>query len=137
MLSGSPDILIEGRPAARVGDPLACFGPPDLLATGAHTVYADGLPLARAGDLTVHGGVIAAGAATTLVGDAGGGGDGARFAATAPAITATGQRAVFTGSGYALRGLDSPQARALRAAAAAGTPLCAVCAGAEDPTQVG
>jgi hypothetical protein len=68
-------------PAAVVGTPCACAGPPDAIARGSATVFIGGRPAARMGDPTVHGGLVAAGAATVLIGDGGGGGAGTPQAA--------------------------------------------------------
>ncbi|MBM3767173.1 MAG: type VI secretion protein [Acidobacteria bacterium] len=65
---GSPTVLIDGRPAARVTDLAVCTGPPDAIAVGSTTVLIGGLPAARMGDPTVHGGVIVTGAPTVIIG---------------------------------------------------------------------
>ncbi len=65
---GEPTVLIEGLPAARVGDMATCVGPPDSIATGSATVLIGGMPAARLGDSTTHGGSIVLGAPTVLIG---------------------------------------------------------------------
>jgi uncharacterized Zn-binding protein involved in type VI secretion len=45
-----------------------CVGPPDIIALGSFTVLIGGLPAARMGDITVHGGVIILGCFTVLIG---------------------------------------------------------------------
>ena len=65
---GGIPILIGGRPAARVGDLLACVGPPDVVAQGYPKVLICGRPAARMGDRTAHGGVIVMGYPTVLIG---------------------------------------------------------------------
>ena len=65
---GSPVVLIEGMPAARVGDMAVCTGPPDAIIAGSSTVMIGGMPAARMGDATAHGGVVVAGAATVIIG---------------------------------------------------------------------
>jgi uncharacterized Zn-binding protein involved in type VI secretion len=65
---GCPTVLIGGQPAARVGDPLTCVGPPDVIAMGSVTVLIGGQPAARMGDLTAHGGAIVMGFPMVLVG---------------------------------------------------------------------
>ncbi len=65
---GFPTIVIGGKPAARVDDLCHCEGPPDMIRSGAPTVLLGGKPAARKGDLTRHGGVIAMGEATVLIG---------------------------------------------------------------------
>lgn len=63
-----PTVLIDFLPAARVSDLLTCVGPPDVIAAGSSTVMIGFMPAARIGDMTVHGGVIVAGSATTIIG---------------------------------------------------------------------
>ncbi|WP_428232580.1 PAAR domain-containing protein [Flavobacterium sp.] len=65
---GAANVLIGGLPAARVGDTLACVGPPDTIIKGSATVMIDGLPAARLGDPTAHGGSIVLGAFNVLIG---------------------------------------------------------------------
>ena len=65
---GCPTVLIDGMPAARVGDMLTCTGPPDVIAQGSATVTIGGMPAARMGDATAHGGVIILGSATVIIG---------------------------------------------------------------------
>ncbi len=71
VISGSPNVFINGLPAARVGDPLTCVGPPDLIAKGSTGVFINGLPAARMGDLTAHGGVIIGGSPNVIIGEIG------------------------------------------------------------------
>jgi uncharacterized Zn-binding protein involved in type VI secretion len=68
VIMGCPTVMIGFMPAARVGDPLMCVGPPDAVAMGSMTVFIGGMPAARMGDMTVHGGVIAAGFPQVMVG---------------------------------------------------------------------
>ncbi|WP_163323518.1 PAAR domain-containing protein [Draconibacterium mangrovi] len=65
---GSPTVLIEGLPAARVGDMATCSGPPDTIIMGSGTVLIGGMPAARVGDLTAHGGSIIMGSSTVIIG---------------------------------------------------------------------
>jgi uncharacterized Zn-binding protein involved in type VI secretion len=65
---GCQTVLIDGLPAARVGDMLVCVGPPDTIAAGSGTVLIGGMPAARMGDSTAHGGVIVLGCPTVLIG---------------------------------------------------------------------
>ena len=65
---GSATVFISGMPAVRVNDMTTCAGPPDAVALGSFTVMIDGMPAARLGDNTVHGGVIAVGAAQVMIG---------------------------------------------------------------------
>lgn len=65
---GSVTVLIEGKPAAVVGNMCTCVGPPDTIQLGSKTVTIGGQAAARVGDLTAHGGQITLGAATVLIG---------------------------------------------------------------------
>ncbi len=78
---GCPTVMIGFMPAARVGDMAVCAGPPDVIAKGSPTVMIGGMMAARVGDLTAHGGTIAIGCPTVMIGDVGMGG----------AVTAQGQ----------------------------------------------
>jgi len=66
---GVPNILIDGRPAAAIGD--LCFCVPgllDVIVTGAMTVLVAGRPLARPDDKTLHGGKILKGSSSVKAG---------------------------------------------------------------------
>ena len=65
---GVPTVLIEGMPAAIVGDMCVCVGPPDTIVNGSTTVMISGRPAARMGDTTAHGGSIVLGAQTVIIG---------------------------------------------------------------------
>jgi uncharacterized Zn-binding protein involved in type VI secretion len=65
---GVPTVLIQGLPAAVVGDQATCVGPPDTIVQGSATVLIGGKPAARMGDATAHGGTIVLGATTVLIG---------------------------------------------------------------------
>ena len=65
---GAPTVLIAAMPAATVTSMCVCVGPPDLVALGSFTVLLSGMPAARMSDMTAHGGMIAIGAPTVLVG---------------------------------------------------------------------
>ena len=65
---GAPTVLIAGLPAAVVGDSVTCAGPPDTIVAGSATVMIGGKPAARQGDSTAHGGTIAVGAPTVIIG---------------------------------------------------------------------
>jgi uncharacterized Zn-binding protein involved in type VI secretion len=77
LVTGEPTVLIEGRPAARVGDSAACADGPTKIGSGSPTVIIAGSRAARVGDTTCHGGKIVTGAATVWIGDGGAGGTGA------------------------------------------------------------
>jgi uncharacterized Zn-binding protein involved in type VI secretion len=68
MLPGAATVLISGLPAACVGDMAVCVGPPDSIVKGSSTVLIGGKPAARIGDSTAHGGTIALGCPTVLIG---------------------------------------------------------------------
>jgi uncharacterized Zn-binding protein involved in type VI secretion len=55
-------------PQARVTDMAVCVGPPDIIVLGSFTVLVGGMPAARMGDLTAHGGAIVLGLPTVLIG---------------------------------------------------------------------
>jgi uncharacterized Zn-binding protein involved in type VI secretion len=63
-----PTVLVGGLPAAVVGDSAVCVGPPDAIVKGSATVLIGGSPAARVGDLTAHGGQVAIGLPTVLIG---------------------------------------------------------------------
>jgi len=65
---GCPTVLIGNMPAACLGDQALCVGPPDAVIQGSATVLIGGKPAARMGDSTAHGGSIAAGFPTVLIG---------------------------------------------------------------------
>jgi uncharacterized Zn-binding protein involved in type VI secretion len=65
---GCPTVLIGGMPAARVGDMLACVGPPDTIALGSFTVLIGGMPAAQLGSLCAHGGTVVVGCPVVLIG---------------------------------------------------------------------
>ena len=65
---GAPNVLIGNMPAAVVGDMCVCVGPPDTIVKGSATVMINGRPAARMGDTTAHGGSIVAGCPTVMIG---------------------------------------------------------------------
>lgn len=65
---GCLTVLIGNLPAARMGDSALCVGPPDTIIQGCPTVLIGGAPAARMGDATAHGGSIAVGFPTVLIG---------------------------------------------------------------------
>ncbi|MFT5722580.1 MAG: putative Zn-binding protein involved in type VI secretion [Motiliproteus sp.] len=66
--TGSATVLIDGMPAATVGDTAVCHGPPAIITTGSATVLINDKPAARMGDSTAHGGAILAGCPSVLMG---------------------------------------------------------------------
>jgi|GEM_PF-1002619 uncharacterized Zn-binding protein involved in type VI secretion len=72
IVTGANAVLINGQPAARIGDMAVCIGPPDSIATGASNVLIAGSPVARIGDSTDHGGVVVTGSANVMIANGGG-----------------------------------------------------------------
>ncbi|MGR5176436.1 PAAR domain-containing protein [Vibrio parahaemolyticus] len=66
---GIPTVLIGSIPASVVGDMCTCVGPPSTIVTGSITVMIGGKPAARMGDTTNHGGNVAMGCPTVMIGD--------------------------------------------------------------------
>ncbi|WP_320018269.1 PAAR domain-containing protein [Labilibaculum manganireducens] len=64
---GSPNVLINGKPAALMGDMCVCVGPPDVVAQGNPSVLINGVPVVCQGDMTAHGGIIMSGEANILI----------------------------------------------------------------------
>jgi uncharacterized Zn-binding protein involved in type VI secretion len=62
------NVLTCVMPQARVTDMAICVGPIDVIVKGSLTVLVGGLPAARMGDMTAHGGVIVTGCFTVLIG---------------------------------------------------------------------
>lgn len=65
---GGLTVLIGMMPAARATDMCVCVGPPDVITMGSGKVLIKGLPAARMGDITAHGGSIILGCPTVLIG---------------------------------------------------------------------
>lgn len=79
VIEGSPDIRINGVPAARQGDAVALHGCPcpntphglhsRSISVGSSTVRFNGKPAARIGDAIGCGGMIASGSGNVIIGD--------------------------------------------------------------------
>ncbi len=65
---GVPTVLIAKMPASVVGDVAVCTGLPDTIIKGSATVMINNRPAARQGDTTAHGGTVAIGAPTVIIG---------------------------------------------------------------------
>ena len=65
---GGPTVLIGNLPSATVTSQCVCVGPPDVIVKASVTVLVCGLPAARLGDMTAHGGSIVVGFPTVLIG---------------------------------------------------------------------
>jgi uncharacterized Zn-binding protein involved in type VI secretion len=61
-------VLTGMMPQSTVTNMCVCVGPPDMIAKGSATVLVGGLPAARLGDMTAHGGTIVMGCPTVLMG---------------------------------------------------------------------
>jgi uncharacterized Zn-binding protein involved in type VI secretion len=68
---GVPTVLIDFLPAATITSMATCVGPPDIIVLGSLGVMIGGLPAARMGDITAHGGVIVLGSFTCIIGEIG------------------------------------------------------------------
>lgn len=66
--TGSPDVIVGHQPAARMTDTMVCGGP-DVIRAGSSNVLINRLQAARIGDPTVHGGVLASGDPTVIIGE--------------------------------------------------------------------
>ena len=62
-------VLIGGAAAATMGSMCTCTGPPDSITVASKTVIIGGKGAARVGDKTAHGGVVAAGCSSVIIGD--------------------------------------------------------------------
>ena len=73
VIAGSPDVLIDGKPVARVGDPLAPHSKPKhpqhprTIAAGSSTVLINGKPAAVTGGAICCGG-FTLGSSTVVIG---------------------------------------------------------------------
>jgi len=68
---GAPTVLINGLPSATVSNMCTCVGPPDVIVKGSTGVFINGMPAARMGDQTAHGGVIIMGSPNVIIGETG------------------------------------------------------------------
>ena len=74
VIAGSPDVLIDGKPVARVGDPLAPHTKPKhpthprAISAGSATVLINGIPAAVTGSAISCGGVTI-GSGSVVIGD--------------------------------------------------------------------
>ena len=121
---GSPNVLTGKIPQARITDMLVCVGPPDIIAMGSAGVFVNGLPAARMGDITAHGGVIVIGLPTVLIGEivAGGGGG-----AGGPPGSGAAEGAAASGTIQLAFADVMAQVNTLIEAAQAGSPFCQPC----------
>jgi uncharacterized Zn-binding protein involved in type VI secretion len=66
--AGCGTVIIGYQPAARVGDAAVCVPGTDTISQGDSSVLIGHKPAARMGDPTSHGGVVAAGCPTVIIG---------------------------------------------------------------------
>jgi len=66
IVAGSPDVLFDSLPAARMGDASACGGA--LASAVIPTVLINGKPATTVGTVGSHGNVVVAGSGTVLIG---------------------------------------------------------------------
>ena len=66
---GCGSVLINGKPAATVGDVWICGGEPNVIEEGSSGVFIGGKPAARKGDSTSHRGVIVGGSENVFIGE--------------------------------------------------------------------
>lgn len=64
---GAPNVLVNGKPAALMGDTCTCTGPPDTIIQGNPSVMINGTPVATLGSMTAHGGSIVMGEPTVMI----------------------------------------------------------------------
>ena len=68
MMSIVPRTLLSPCLIEMLSDMLVCVGPPDSIIKGSATVMIGGMPAARMGDATAHGGTIMLGAFNVMIG---------------------------------------------------------------------
>lgn len=74
LVEGSPNVIINGRPAGRLGDHYASHGcvihpsHQDVIATGSSKVVINGRPAARVGDAVSIGGAVQNGSGNVIIG---------------------------------------------------------------------
>lgn len=74
LVEGSPNVIINGRPAGRLGDHYASHGcvihpgHQDVIAAGSSKVVVNGRPAARVGDAVSIGGAVQNGSGNVIIG---------------------------------------------------------------------
>lgn len=116
---GVPTVLIGGMPAAVMGNMATCVGPPDSVVLGSTGVMIGGRPAARMGDMCAHGGTIAIGFPTVLIGETMPG---------APPVV------VVVPKVKPIKEVTA-QVGVMQAAAKRGTPFCEICEKAKQEAQ--
>ena len=108
--AGSPDVLFDSLPAARMGDASACGGA--MASAVIPTVLINGKPATTVGTVGSHGNVVVAGSGTVIIGTSGGG---AAFSALS-AMPATAVAAATTPKASAEASTTATAATAVAAA---------------------
>lgn len=125
----APTVLIGGMPAARLTDICIC-GPPNAIVFGSPTVLIMQLPAARMGDPTAHGGTIAMGCPTVMIGLVGAGkpvGTGMGNVLACMSATTSSSSTGSGGPGGGDTPPDTPQSTALMDAGQEGIPMVEKC----------
>jgi len=68
IISGSGNVFINGKPAARKGDPAAPHPHPRLISSGSGSVFINGKPAARKGDSNCFASKITQGSSNVFFG---------------------------------------------------------------------
>lgn len=76
IIKGSPNVFVNNRPAARLGDNVSPHGPPippihlasPPIASGSSTVFVNGIPIARKGDAVACGHAISGASFNVIAG---------------------------------------------------------------------
>ena len=64
---GAPNVLINGKPAAIMGDMCTCVGPPSSICMGEASVLINGTPAVAMGAITNHGGTVTMGEPNVMI----------------------------------------------------------------------
>ena len=64
---GTPNILVNEKPAAVMGDSCTCVGPPDMVVQGTANVFFNDAPVVCQGDMTAHGGIVTQGEPNIII----------------------------------------------------------------------
>nr|WP_298117355.1 PAAR domain-containing protein [uncultured Pseudomonas sp.] len=131
--AGSPNVLFDSLPAARMGDASACGGA--MASAVIPTVLINGMPATTVGTVGSHGNTVVAGSGTVIIGTSGGG---AAFSApsampaTAVAAAAT-ATATATATAKASASAEASATATATTTTAAATAAATVVAGALVP----
>ena len=123
VLAGSPDVLVDGKPVARLGDPLAIHSKPlhpphpRAIAGGSSTVMINGQPAAITGSAITCGGVTI-GSGSVIIGDTH---SPAAFSGISPMAVAQSRASVANIGNYA-SGIEAGNGRTSSVASRFGSP---------------